>query len=109
MGKTNQDKFFRQVKILLTEALPEGCSVGLKYRASRVTAQEAAADDSEGWVPTTMSDTRSAINAAGETKGIFNLEGQGEKIDIQITLTPSGNSTPEVDSAHIGFSFDSTI
>lgn len=109
MGKSNMDKLFRHVKILLAEALPAGCSVSLKYRASTVTAAEEAADDADGWVPTTMSDDRSAINGTGETKGIFNLEGKGEKIDIQITLTPSGNTGPEVDSAHIGFTFDNGI
>jgi len=109
MGKSNMDKLYRAVKILLAEPLPAGCSVSLKYRATKVTTQEAAADDSEGWVPTTMSDERSAIDGEGETKGIFNLEGQGEKVDIQITLTPSGNNGPEVDSAHIGFTFDNSI
>lgn len=109
MGKANMDKLYRMVKILLAEPLPAGCSVSLKYRATKVTAQEAAADDADGWVPTTMSDERSAINQENETKGIFNLEGQGEKLDIQITLTPSGNLTPEVDSAHIGFTFDNGI
>lgn len=109
MGKSNMDKLYRLVKILLAEPLPAGCTVGLKYRATKVTAEEAAADDADGWVPTTMSDERSAINATGETKGIFNLEGQGEKVDIQITLTPSGNTGPEVDSAHIGFTFDNGI
>lgn len=109
MGKSNMDKLYRMVKILLAQPLPAGCSVSLKYRATKVTAEEAAADDADGWVPTTMSDERSAINGTGETKGIFNLEGQGEKVEIQITLTPNGNEGPEVDSAHIGFTFDNGI
>lgn len=109
MGKSNMDKLIRACKILLAEPLPAGCTVALKYRATRVTAEEAAADDADGWVPTTMSDERSAINGTGESKGIFNLEGQGEKVEIQITLTPSGNTGPEVDSAHISFSFDNSI
>lgn len=109
MGKTNMDKLYRAVKILLAEKLPAGCSVEVAYRATRSTATEDAADDADGWVPTTMSDDRSAINGTGETKGIFNLEGQGEKVEIQITLNPSGNTGPEVDSAHVGFTFDNAI
>jgi hypothetical protein len=99
----------RQVKILLAEPLPTGCSVKLRYKTTRVTAEEAAADDAAGWVPTTMSDTRDAINVAGENKGIFNLEGQGEKVRIRIELYPSANTGPEIDSAHIGFTFNDTI
>lgn len=109
MGKTNIEKFLRQIKVLLTEPLPAGCTVGVKYRATRVTTEEEAADDSDGWVPVTMSDERTAINQTGDTKGIFNAEGQGEKIDLQLTLTPSGNTGPEVDSVHLGFSFTDTI
>jgi hypothetical protein len=109
MGKSNMDKLYRMVKLLLAEPLPAGCTVGLKYRATKVTTEEAAADDADGWVPTTMSDDRSTINGTGETKGIFNLEGQGEKVELQITLTPSGNTGPEVDSAHVGFTFDNGI
>jgi len=109
MGKSNMDKIYRAVKILLAQPLPTGCSVSVKYRATRVNAEEAAADDADGWVPTEMNDERSAINGVGETKGIFSVEGQGEKIDIQITLTPFANTGPEVDSAHIGFTFDTGI
>lgn len=105
MGKSNVEKFLKEVKILLAEPLPAGCSVKLKYRGTRVTTQEAAADDAEGWVPTTMSDDRDAINATGENKGVFDVEGQGEKIEIRVELYPSGNTAPEVDSVHVGFSF----
>lgn len=109
MGKSNMDKLIRMVKILLAEPLPAGCEVKLKYRATRSTAAEQAADDSDGWVPTTMSDERDAIDGTGETKGIFNLEGQGEKVELRIELYPSGNTGPEVDSAHVGFTFDNGI
>lgn len=109
MGKSNMEKFIKTAKILLSEPLPAGCEVKMRYRSTRVTAAEAAADDADGWVPVTMSDERDAIDQEGDTKGIFNLEAQGERFEIQVELYPSGNLGPEVDSVHIGFTFMDTI
>lgn len=109
MTKSQIEKFLRHVKILLADDLPAGCEVSVKYRATRSTTQEQAADDADGWVPMTMSDERDSIDQTGERKGVFNAEGQGEQIELQVTLTPSGNTSPEVESIHLYFSFDNSI
>lgn len=108
MGKKNIEKFIKTAKVLMASPMPTGCSVKLKYRSTRVTAEEEAADDADGWVPTTMSDESDAIIAT-MTKGIFNLESQGEMFEVQLELYPSGNVGPEVDSVHLGFTFMDTI
>jgi len=105
MDRSQADKFVKEIKVLLSEALPAGCEVKAKYRSNRPNATEVAAQDADGWVPTTMSDERDAIDQTGDTKGIFDTEAQGEKIEVRLELYPSGNTTPEVDSIHVQFSY----
>lgn len=105
MDKSQMEKILRAVKVLLAEPLPAGCEVKVRYRCTHSSAEEAAADDASGWVPTTMSDDRDAIDGTGENKGIFNAEGTGEKVEVRVELYPSGNNAPEVDSVHLGFTY----
>lgn len=109
MSKGQMEKLIKEIKVLLATGLPSGCSVKLKYKSTKVTPQEIAARDVEGWVPTTMSDERDAINGTGETKGIFDLESMGERFQLRLELYPSGNTGPEVDSIHLGFTFMDSI
>lgn len=109
MGKAQVEKLLRHVKIGLAERLPDGCDVALEYRATRKSDEEAAADDADGWVPAGMSDDRDSIDTEGDTKGVFNVEGQGEEVDLRLILTPSGNETPEVNAISAFFDFDNSI
>jgi len=105
MTKSGIEKLFRTIKPLLAEPLPAGCSVVVKYRATRTNSKETAVADAEGWVQVDQLDGETTINRTGAMKGNFGLEGQGEKLEMRIELHPNGNTSPEIDSLHIGFSF----
>jgi hypothetical protein len=77
-------KDFYRIKIV-TRAIPTGCEVIPKYKTNR---------DSD-WVALSRSDGLEKM-VAGETVGIFNLEGKGESYEVQLELKPSSNTTPEI-------------
>lgn len=98
MGKPQVDKTFNFVKVI-TKPLPAGAKVSFKYK----TTVE------PNWVETETSSGEDELDTTGATKIIFNMEGQGEIIETQLTLTPNGNNGPEVLSATIYFNDDNTI
>lgn len=106
MGKPQVEKMIRFVKVVLEDALPEGCSVVVRYRATRQAGEEIDAADSEGWILASQENGSDAFDAAGESKAVFTIEGQGEDYEVALELTPSGNDTPEVQSVNSFFDFD---
>jgi len=81
-----EDKLFRFIKIV-TKPLPSGCSIKVKYRIN---------EDSD-WIDTKMAkgDAESFADV-GETKAIFQIEGQGEVYEVRVELYANGNNTPEI-------------
>lgn len=108
MNAPEQEKIVRHVKITLAEGLPASCKVGLKYRATR-DPEDPSDMDADGWVVASMADGRDELDATGETKGIWDLEAQGEIYETKITLTPAGNLTPEVTSVSHFFNYDNSL
>lgn len=109
MGKPQTEKMMHGIKVALEEALPEGCSVTVYYRCSRQEGEEPAAADANGWILASMGDDQDALDDAGEKKGIFNIESQGEDYEVALVLTPSGNDGPEVRSVSNFFDFDTNM
>jgi len=109
LDKSEQEKFIRHIKITLKDPLPAGCSVGLDYKATRITEEEEDAADANGWIPTKMSDDRELINVEGETKGVFDIEAIGESIQFRVRLYHYQNTTPEIDSVNIYFDYNNSI
>ena len=109
MGKPQTEKMLRGIKLALEEALPDGCSITARYRCSRQEGEEVAAADSEGWILASQGDGQDAFDDVGEKKAIFNVEGQGEDIELRLELTPHLNDTPEVRSLNSYFDFDNNI
>lgn len=88
-----EDKLFKIIKIK-TKPLPSGCSVKVKYRM----------DETTSWVDTKMAENDAESFAdAGETKAIFQIEGQGEIYEVRVELYANGNDTPEIVSINSYF------
>lgn len=109
MGKPQTEKMLRGLKAALEEDLPAGCSIVAKYRASRQEGEEVSAADADGWILASQGDGEDSFNDEGEKKAIFNIEGQGEDIELRLELTPSGNDTPEIRSLSAFFDFDTNM
>lgn len=93
-GRPYEDKLFRFIKIT-TKPLPAGCSVIVKYKTNKAT----------NWTEAKMGDGAESLTGAGKTKGIWQIEGQGEIYEIRIELNTAGNSTPEITSINTYFEF----
>lgn len=81
------DKRWSQVKIV-TRPLPAGTSISLRAKTNNDDDWQVCKTDSQA---TTMSTT-------GMKKAVFNIAGagKGEIIELELTLTPNANATPEV-------------
>lgn len=77
-------KDFYRMKIV-TRPIPTGCEVIPKFKTNRGT----------DWIAIERTDGKAKMTA-GESVGIFNMEGKGESYEVQLELKPSGNTTPEV-------------
>ncbi len=85
-----EDKIFRFIKVV-TKPLPAECYIKAKYRMS----------ESDDWVVAEMAETQAGSDkekliGTGITKGIFQIEGQGEIYEVRAELYPHDNDTPEV-------------
>jgi len=83
--RPDMEKVVRILKLVAKATIPTGCSVTPKIKASR---------DSD-WVELDSEDGQTTM-IAGDDKRIFNAENMGEVFQIQLTLTPSGNTGPEI-------------
>lgn len=87
-----QDKWFRYIK-LVTKPLPTDCEIKVKFKMNEASA----------WTETKMGDGSESFDDAGETKAIFQIEGQGEVYEVRVELYPNANDTPEVLSINTYF------
>lgn len=101
-GRPESEKGYKQIKVV-AETIPEGCSVVVQYRSTRLSGSE-----EEGWNDAEQSDGGTGL-VAGDIKGIFDIEAYGEEYEVRVTLNPSGNSTPEVKSITTFFEFDNDL
>lgn len=81
------EKRWAQIKVV-TRPLPDGTSVALKAKTN----------NDDDWQTCKTDSGETTMATAGQKKAIFNVAGtgKGEIIELQLTLTPNGNETPEV-------------
>jgi len=81
------DKRWSQIKIV-TRPLPAGTSIVVRAKTINDDDWQTCKTDSQATL----------MNTAGQKKAIFNVAGAGagEIIEVELTLTPNGNATPEV-------------
>jgi hypothetical protein len=84
--------------ILNCRPIPDGCSVEVYYRH----------DLQGGWIKARFQDNIEAQNdnldkLVTGTEGIFLLGDITKTTEVKLVLTPSGNTTPEVESIHLEF------
>lgn len=81
------DKRWSQIKVV-TRPLPAETSIGVRAKTINDDDWQTCKTDSQATL----------MNTAGQKKAIFNVAGAGvgEIIEVELTLTPSGNATPEV-------------
>lgn len=85
LKRPDMEKVVRLLKLIGKTTIPTGCSVTPKIKASR---------DSD-WVELDSEDGETSM-IAGDDKRVFNAENVGEIFQIQLTLTPHNNDTPEI-------------
>jgi hypothetical protein len=83
-------KKFYTIKIV-SKTLGTGCKIEVEYKTNRDT----------DWIKCSMSEEddegdRREEMEAGDMIGIFNAEAEGESYQVRVTLTPSGNTAPEI-------------
>lgn len=90
-GQPQNDKIFNIIKIH-TLPIPKDCEVKVYYKTTNETS----------WVETQLADGEDAITE-GMVKGVYMIEGQGERYEVRVDLIPDGNNTPEVLSINTYF------
>ncbi len=78
-------KYFDRVKIVMSP-LPAGCSIGLEHKIDKASSWTTAKTGSGGTTFTT----------ANSTEAFFLINKEGKILELQLTLTPTGNTSPEV-------------
>lgn len=76
------------VVVVRCDALPAGCSITCKYQMDR----------SGSWLNATLEDGSTSFSTEGGTRAVFFTKTLGDIGELQLTLTPSGNSSPTVRS-----------
>lgn len=79
-------KKYGQLLKLVMKPLPTGCSISAKVKV----------DHAASWISLKMGDGSTSFSAAGATECDFYLPDGGKIYEVQITLTPSVNDTPEI-------------
>ena len=83
-GVPHNKKYFQTAKVVM-EPLPTGCSIALKYKADRGS-----------WITALTGDGQTSFNISNSTEAMFIINQKAKIIEIGLTLTPSGNTTPEI-------------
>ena len=91
-GTPYASKVWPQIKVV-TRPLPAGTSLSLRARTI----------NDDDWQTCKMDNQETSMATAGQKVGIFNIAGarQGEIVEIEVSLTPSANLSPEVISLNI--------
>lgn len=71
---------------LLTAPIVSGTSISLKYKINK----------SGNWTTAFLPNGSSSFNNVGETEAVFLVGAEGKIFEFQLTLTPTGNTSPEV-------------
>ena len=101
MGSAEAKKLFQQVKVV-TEPLPQGTTLAVEFRSNKDqdwTPAKLNAEDSGGNRRTTL--------VHENTGGVFSVQGEaiGERGEVRIVGTPSGNTSPRL----ISYTIYSTV
>ena len=100
MSRAQVDKLVEFVKLNIKD-MPTGCRVKLEWKAS--------GDGYLIWKSAELADGSLITGAPQEdndgSKILFKLGAQGEEYEFRLTLTPSGNSTPEILTINNYFNF----
>lgn len=84
-GNPHLLKQFRDIHLIMAP-LPSGCSVVVQYKADKVSS----------WTTALTPDKQTTYSVANSTEAIFYINKSAKIMEIGITLTPSGNNSPEV-------------
>lgn len=80
---------------LIMKALPSGCSVSLGRKVDKTTDDYRLANTQNG-------DT--SFTTEGGTEAVFSIGDNGRIAEMELTLNPSGNTSPEIYSIELFFS-----
>ena len=72
--------------VLHTEPLPAGTSIACKYKMNKQGA----------FLSANTQDLSTTFTTTGAQEAVFYTKAKGEIAELQLTLTPSGNETPEI-------------
>lgn len=75
------------------EPLPSGSSLQFKYKLNKTG----------DWVVATQDDGSESFTSSGETIAVFNIGSEGHIFEFQLTVTPSGNTSPEINMITVHF------
>jgi hypothetical protein len=78
---------------LLTAPIVSGTSISLKYKINK----------SGSWITAYLQDGTSSFDDVGETEAVFLVGAEGKIFEFQITLTPTGNTSPEIYRVEVFF------
>lgn len=85
---------------LITKELPIGTKIEVFYKLDKATT---GGNNNDGWIQASMEDEVMEFNTTNGTEAIFQTGESAKIAEIQIKLTPSINTTPEVLQAEIYF------
>jgi len=87
--KTLEQQKFSFIQLLM-EPLPTGCSIQVQYKVNGQAS----------WITAKVANGSPTFTIANSTKAIFKIDPDpkygGEEIEIALTLTPSGNTAPDI-------------
>ena len=90
---SNKESIWTQVRLVM-KPLPEGCSVSVKRRINKTG----------DWLDCKLPSIQEAtFSTAGSTEAIFLMGDKGKICEIEITLNPYQNETPEIYQAEVYF------
>lgn len=78
---------------IFTAPLPSGTSIGVRRKLNK----------SGDWIACNMENGSTSFNTTGAEIGSFLIGDKSNITEIEITLTPSGNNTPEIYKIELGF------
>lgn len=78
---------------IFLEPLPSGASLQFKYKMNKTG----------DWIVATQEDGSESFTNTGETIAVFNIGAEGDIFEFQLTITPTGNTSPEVHKINVYF------
>lgn len=92
IGQPDQETTWNTVDIFMS-ALPADTSIGVKYRVNKDAA----------WITAMLDGDTELLEVEDAIKASFIVGAVGDVIEVQITITPDGNTSPEVHKAKVYF------